>query len=356
MLRILLADDDNISAELTSAALESFGYEVTTVDNGRDAMHLLRSGRYRLLISDWEMPEISGLELCQWLRQRRAMGYVYVILLTSHNQTRYIVQGLQAGADDFLSKPFDPHELQMRVSVGERLLGLESRDLLIFALAKLAESRDVETGSHLERIREYCRVLAEELCSNSYGLQELQGDFIEEIFLTSPLHDIGKVGIPDKVLLKPGRLTPMEYDVMKQHTLIGAHTLDAVLKMNSDAAYLGMARDIALSHHEWFNGKGYPQGLSGDQIPLAGRIVALADVYDALTSKRVYKPAFSHEEAREIILANEGKQFDPRIVQAFLKREDEFVLIKERYHQDMQSHFDGARAVIPAELNLGASI
>jgi putative two-component system response regulator len=299
-----------------------------------------------MVISDWEMPEMSGLELCRRVRQRRWNGYIYVILLTSFGGVDNVVQGLDAGADDFLTKPFHPHELRMRIAVGERVLGLESRDMTIFALAKLSESRDTDTGAHLERIREYCRLLGEELGRQDRFRDEIDGEFVELLYLTSPLHDIGKVGIPDAVLLKPGKLTPDEYAIMKQHTLIGARTLEAVAAVSPEAEFLTMARDIALTHHEWFDGRGYPYGTPGEQIPLSGRITALADVYDALTSKRVYKPAFSHEEARRLILEGRGTQFDPRIVDAFRALEDDFVLVRNRF-DNAASLFDGVRVVEP---------
>jgi putative two-component system response regulator len=341
-MRVLIAEDDAVTADLLESALQEFGYQVTVVPDGRQAFHAIRSGKYRLVISDWEMPELSGVELCRRIRQRRSSAYIYVILLTSHTGVDCVVEGLSAGADDFLSKPFDPHELRVRLSVGQRILGLESRDLTIFALAKLAESRDPETGAHLERMREYSRILAEELARSPRHQDLVDGGYIELLYLTTPLHDIGKVGIPDQVLLKPGRLSPDEFAIMKQHTLIGAQTLEAVASLNPEAQYMQMARDIALTHHEHYNGGGYPHGLRGEQIPLCGRITALADVYDALTSKRIYKPAFSHETAVEHIKEGRGTQFDPELVDAFIDLQDDFQLIRTRF-ENTPSVFDGAR-------------
>ena len=212
---------------------------------------------------------------------------------------------------------------------GERLLGLETRDLLIFALAKLAESRDTDTGAHLERVRTYSRVIAEHLAKQPKYRTQVNSDFVRLIYLTSPLHDIGKVAIPDSVLLKPGSLTHEEFEVMKTHATRGAETLDAALREYPAAHFLRMARDIAASHHEWYDGAGYPQGLAGEQIPLCGRIVALADVYDALTSKRVYKDAFSHEKARTIVIQARGTHFDPDVVEAFLANEQKFMAIQQ---------------------------
>jgi putative two-component system response regulator len=207
---------------------------------------------------------------------------------------------------------------------------------MIFAMAKLTESRDVDTGAHLERMREYSRILAEELSTWPKFSEIIDGDYVQLLYLTSPLHDIGKVAVSDSVLLKPGRLTPEEFEQMKKHTIYGGDTLQSVAAARPEAHFLVMARDIALTHHERFDGKGYPYGLSGERIPLCGRIVALADVYDALTSKRVYKEAFSHEEAKRIILEGCGTQFDPDIVEAFKKREHDFISIGREFRDGPQ--------------------
>jgi putative two-component system response regulator len=244
------------------------------------------------------------------------------------------LEGLSAGVDDYVTKPFQPSELVMRVNTGRRIIATESRDMTIFVLAKLAESRDPETGAHLERVRSYCHALAEHLQHSARFSGELDDDYVRLIFETSPLHDIGKVAIPDSVLLKPSRLTAQEFEIMKTHTLHGAKTLSAAMHEFPNAAFLRMAYDIALSHHEHFNGSGYPRGLAGEAIPLCGRIVALADVYDALTSKRVYKDAMSHAAAKAIIVSETGKHFDPAVVDAFLKLDDEFVAIRARYAED----------------------
>jgi putative two-component system response regulator len=330
-MRVLIAEDDIVTALMLQYCLEQFGYEVTTVDDGLKALELVRTGQYRLVISDWSMPKMTGVELCRQIRKRPSSGYTYVILLTSHNGTNSVVEGLEAGADDFITKPFQPAELQVRLRAGERILSLESRDVTIFVLAKLADSRDPETGAHLDRIREYCRVLSEYLLEQGPYVNEIDGDYVRSVYLSSPLHDIGKVGIPDHVLLKPGRLTAEEFEIMKRHALIGWETLDAAVRSHPEAEFLRMARDIAGSHHEKFDGSGYPLGLQGEQIPLCGRIVALADVYDALTTKRVYKPAFSHERARTIIVEESGQHFDPAIVAAFLKCESQFAAIRQRF-------------------------
>jgi putative two-component system response regulator len=283
------------------------------------------------VISDWEMPEMNGLELCRSIRSRDLGDYVYFILLTGRDRSASIVHGLASGADDFITKPFDPDELTARVRVAERILSLNTRDMTIFALAKLAESRDPETGQHLERVQGYSRRLAQHLVRTGQYPDELDAAFVNLIYDTSPLHDIGKVAIPDCVLLKPGRLSEDEFQIMKTHTTMGAQTLEAAAKKYPKAQYLKIAREIAESHHEQWDGGGYPKGLTGCQIPLAARIVSLADVYDALVSRRVYKGSFTHVTARAIIIEGRGSHFDPAIVDAFLAVESQFIEIQKLF-------------------------
>lgn len=332
--RILVVDDDVCCGSMLCEVLMEMDYPVSKACSGDEAYEMLSHGDFRIVISDWQMPGCSGVELCKKIRSRRLSEYVYFILLSSLSRTENMVRGLAAGADDFLSKPFDPNELHVRLSVAERVISLETRDLIVFSLAKLAESRDPETGAHLERMREYSRLLSEQLSRTEKYWDVIDADFIRAIFLTSPLHDIGKVGIPDNILLKPGKLTSEEFEIMKQHAVIGGRTLDAAYTACPSAEYLRFARDIAATHHEKYDGSGYPNGLKGDEIPLGGRIVALADVYDALTTKRVYKEAFAHEAAKKIILEGCGSHFDPDVVAAFLAVENEFIEVKRRLDGD----------------------
>ena len=341
-MNVLIADDDPGTVELLAHALDKLGYSVTTASDGLEAFRLVKTGRFRILITDWQMPGMTGLELCEHIRKHSAGSYVYIIMLTNYSGLDGVVCCLEAGADDYLKKPFRPAELFVRIRAGERLLSLESRELTIFALARLVESRDSETGGHLERMREYAKLLAVELAEHPDFCSEIDGRYIDLLYLTTPLHDIGKVAIPDGILRKPGKLTPEEADVMKTHTVIGADTLSQVTAMHHNAAYFAMARDIALTHHEKFDGTGYPYGLSGEDIPLCGRITALADVYDALTTKRSYKDAFSHEEARRIILEGRGRHFDPRVVDAFLHAESQFIETCRRMQQPLPAPHSAA--------------
>lgn len=326
-MRILVVDDDAFALDVLCAALRRAGHEPLIARNGCTALDAVSRQKCRIVVSDWTMPEMDGPELCRRIRASDLPGYVYFILLTARDNPGDIVTGLSAGADEFLRKPFEPAELEARIRTAERIVSLETRDVAIFAMAKLAESRDPETGQHLERVRSYARILAQAVQTHPVLRQGMNEDFVRLIWQTSPLHDIGKVGIPDSVLLKPGRLSDREFDIMKTHTTIGAATLGAALEEYPQASFLRLARDIALTHHEHYDGSGYPQGLSGDDIPLCGRIVALADVYDALTSKRVYKDAFSHDVARNIIVEGKGAHFDPHLVEAFLEQEEEFIRV-----------------------------
>jgi len=329
-MRALVVDDDPVTLALLQDILEGHGYAVETAVNGREGLEALRRGGIRLVITDWQMPEMNGLQLCSAIRTGEFDGYIYIIMITAQDGPGIKIEGLSAGADSFLQKPLDPAELQVCLKTAQRILSLETRDVAMFALAKLAESRDPETGSHLERVQAYTRLLTQDLSRTEKYAQLIDGEYLNLIHQTSPLHDIGKVGIPDHVLLKPGKLNPEEMAIMRTHTQLGAHTLDASLQRFPGARFLEMARDIAATHHEKFDGTGYPAGLRADQIPLCGRIVALADVYDALTSKRVYKRAMPHEQARDIIFKESGAHFDPDVVASFRRNEAHFIAIKKR--------------------------
>lgn len=327
-MKILIVDDEIVSRKKMDKLVRSLGHETLLASNGLEGLELWKQERIRIVVTDWMMPEMNGLELCGKIRESEGNLYTYVILVTSKNETEDIITGMEAGADDFITKPFIKEELAVRLRAGERIVGLESRDLVIFSLAKLVESRDPETGGHLERIRFYSRELAEELYQRDGGSSEVDNLFIDNIYLTSPLHDIGKIGIPDYILLKPGRLDDKEFNMMKNHSRIGFETLDESLKRFPKADFLRMSADIAHCHHEKFDGSGYPNGFKGEEIPLSARIVALSDVYDALVSKRVYKDAYVPDMAKAIILEGRGTHFDPLVVDAFLAREKAFTELK----------------------------
>ena len=333
-MRVVTVDSDTVTLSIIKNTLTAAGYEIIACDTCDEALEIVRQGLTHLVVADWNFPgKVGGLELCQTIRREEMWGYVYIILLTDRDDPQERVRGLSAGADDFISKPFDQDELVARVRSGERVLSLDTRNVAIFAMAKLAESRDPETGMHLERVQSYSRILAQYLAGRDSAGSTISADFIRWIYLTSPLHDIGKVAIPDYVLLNPGKLNDREFALMKTHTILGANTIDIALKKFPRAEFLRMAREITATHHERFDGTGYPLQMRGTEIPLSGRIVAVADVYDALTSKRLYKDAFSHEIAKSMIVSASGTQFDRDIVNAFLANEAAFIAIRERFSE-----------------------
>jgi putative two-component system response regulator len=332
-MRILIVDDDPAMRALLRRDLERGGHEVLDCPSGLEAFERVLEGDAKLVITDWDMPGIDGLRLTRMIRGGDSAGYTYVILVTAHDSAEERVRGLNAGADDFICKPWHRDELLARVQGGERVLALESRNMTILALAKLAESRDTDTGHHIERVRHFARRLAREAAMDDALAAEVDGEFLRLLFETAPLHDIGKVAVPDSILLKPGRLTDTEMEVMRTHTVHGAATLQTLVHNFPGARFLTMALEIARSHHERWDGTGYPDGLAGEAIPLAARVVAIADVYDALTSERVYKAAMPHDEAVQTILRNSGSHFDPRLVDAFRRCAGEFRQIASAFSE-----------------------
>jgi len=345
-MRILIVDDSPIALALVAQALRKAGHQVDAVSTGEEALEWVRKGVHRLIISDWDMPPPDGLTLCHKVREI-STNYVYFILLTSHRSPEHIIAGLSAGADDFIAKPFDPQELMLRVHAGERIVSLESRDMVVFAMAQLAESRDRETGKHLERVRKYAQLLTRRLMALPAFANRIDDRFAQLIYETSPLHDIGKVGIPDAILLKRGKLTREEFEIMQTHTTLGASMLDAALEKFPDARFLRFARDIVACHHERFDGTGYPRGLKGEEIPLCARIVSIADVYDACTTNRVYRPAMTHKEAVKIITDGAGSHFDPAIVPTFLELADEFARVCRELADNVETSSSGAVSMPP---------
>jgi putative two-component system response regulator len=333
-MKILIVDDELVSRKKMDLLVRSLGYETLVASDGMEAWEIWKIERPRMVITDWMMPRMDGLALCRKIREAEGSQYIYLIMVTSREEINDLVMGMDAGADDFITKPFIKEELAVRIRAGERISGFETRDIVIFSLARLVESRDLETGHHLERIRHYSKTLALTISKADTPPEEIDGLFLDNIFLTSPLHDIGKVGIPDYILRKPGQLDDMEFEIMKRHSKIGFDTLHEALKKYPKADYLRMSADIARYHHEKFDGTGYPDGLKGDEIPLSARIVALADVYDALVSNRIYRHAYKHDVARAIIESERGKHFDPLVVDAFFMCEREFIEILERFSAD----------------------
>ena len=301
------------------------------------------------------MPDMDGYEVCRRLKENPSTESIPVIFLTAKSQDEDETKGFELGAVDYITKPITPAILMARVQthlalkqarsflqeqndiledqVKKRTQQLESlQDALIISMASLAETRDNETGHHIRRTQYYIRELAKYMANNPKFAGELTSKQIELIYKTAPLHDIGKVGVPDRILLKPGRLTPEEFEEMKRHTLYGRDALDAAAKtLGTEETFLNIAREIAYYHHEKWDGTGYPEGLSGEDIPLAARLMAIVDVYDALVSRRPYKEPMTNEQAYAIITDGKGTHFDPEVVEAFEQIRDVVAEIAVKY-------------------------
>ena len=291
-----------------------------------------------LILLDVIMPEMDGFEVCKRLKSKSKTSKIPIIFLTSLTASNAESKGIKMGAVDFISKPFNVDVVKARVDkhiklktysddlealVAERTKDMKAaQDAAIISMAVMSETRDNETGRHIKATQEYVRLLAEKLQHKYETLKE--AGMIDLFVKSAPLHDIGKVGLPDSILCKPGKFTPDEFEEMKKHTIYGNNTILEVEKILGKNSFLRIARQITLSHHEKWDGSGYPHGLKGEEIPLSARIMALADVYDALVSKRVYKKAFTHEKAVEIIKKDSGIHFDPTVVNAFLELSDQF--------------------------------
>ena len=340
--KVMVVDDSPQILALLEDLLPYRGYEVLALPNGVLALEAALKSPPDLILLDVNMPEMDGFQFCEQIKQKNKLREIPVIFMSGLNSTKDKVRGLNLGGVDYITKPFQPEEMLARIETHLNLYSLrnrleiqkqvedkireisEAQSATIFALAKLAECRDEDTGTHLERVREFCRILAKKLAEDSPYMTSITEEFIECIQHAAPLHDIGKVAIPDNILLKPGKLSYEEMEKMKSHSVIGAENMQLVYNNYSGNAFIGMGIEIALYHHERFDGTGYPDGLVGRNIPLSARIVALADVYDALRSDRCYRKGFDHERAKSMILEESGSHFDPIIVRAFLGLEDEF--------------------------------
>jgi putative two-component system response regulator len=329
--KIVVVDDDAAQRLLLKMCLEGEGYKVYQADGGFSAQQLIEQHPdFRIVITDLDMPDINGFDLIRKIRTRE-LHYTYIIVLTSKEDEASLVKAFSMGADDYLAKPVNLNELRLRIRGAIRVLRQETQEELILALAKLAEYRSDETGYHLERVQRYCRLLAMDLCENCPKL-DIHAQFAEEIARVSPLHDIGKVAIPDNILHKPGKLTNAEFEIMKTHAAIGGQLLKDIYAQNG-SPYLKVAYEVAMFHHERYDGTGYPNGLCGEEIPIAAKIMALADIYDAMATKRCYKEPFPHTTIKDIILQERGKHLDPLVIDAFLRQEDVWLTIRDRFEE-----------------------
>lgn len=345
--RVLLVDDAPENLRMLSEALKN-DYTIMFALNGISALRLAKGDpQPDIILLDVIMPGMDGYEVCRRLKEDPRTHDIPVLFITAQNDEAEEARGLQLGAVDYVSKPFRSSLVKTRVAnqlelklhrdrldelVRERTHELDlTREVTIEAMATLAEWRDPETGGHIKRTQNYVRTLAEYMATLPQYTSRLDKDTIELLYHSAPLHDVGKVSIPDAILLKPGKLTAEEFEEMKMHTTRGKEALAACERKLGGNSFLRLAREIAHGHHERWDGNGYPQGVMGEDIPLPARLMSVADVYDALVSKRVYKPALSHEDAMAIILQGKGTQFDPSVVDALVHEQEACRAIAARF-------------------------
>ena len=352
---ILVIDDSPDSLTLMSGLLKDT-YRVKVATHGETGLNVALSAQPPdLILLDIMMPDVDGYEVCRQLKANPTSQGIPVIFLTAKSDTEDEQRGLSLGAVDYITKPISPAILLARVAtqlalkasadflrdkndfleqeVTRRTQELSNaQDVTILAMTSLAETRDSDTGNHIRRTQHYVKALALALVSHPRFADKLSAQVINVLFKSAPLHDIGKVGIPDRILLKPSSLSREEFDIMKTHTTLGFEAIEQAEKtLGTRVPFLQMAKEIALSHQEKWDGSGYPQGLKGDAIPMSARLMAVADVYDALISQRVYKPALPHDRAVQIVFQGRGSHFDPDMVDAFIGIQDEFNEIAQRY-------------------------
>ncbi len=345
--RVLIVDDAPENIRILSEVLKE-KYIVMFACNGKDALRLAQGlPAPDIILLDVIMPEMNGYEVCLGLKTSPITNHIPVLFITAQNDETEEAHGLTLGAVDYISKPFRSSLVTTRVEnqlelkryrdrlndlVHERTRELSlTHEVTIEAMATLAEWRDPETGAHIRRTQLYVQALAEHLAKSPKYAAELTREVREMLYLSAPLHDVGKISISDNVLRKPDRLTPEEFDEIKQHTTRGKDILAASEKKLGKDSFLSIARTIAHSHHERWDGKGYPQGLVGEEIPLSAQIMSVADVYDALRSHRVYKPVMPHKDVRALIFEGRGTQFAPDVVDAFMALDAEFIRIAQEF-------------------------
>jgi len=358
--KVLIVDDVEANIDLLVRLLGDT-YQLQVALNGKRALACIEKDIPDLILLDIMMPEMDGYEVCETLKAQEKTKDIPIIFITALDQLANKTKGFRLGAVDYITKPFEFDEVRARIEThlllqnAKQLLAnqnvileekvlertkelnaaqidlLLTQDVTISCMASLAEHRDPETGHHIKRTQNYVRAIAVEISSYDKYKDVLDNNVIENLYKTAPLHDIGKIGIPDNILLKPGPLSKEEFNEMKRHPTYGRNALVDPCKILGSNSFLQSAIEIAHAHHEKWDGSGYPLGLKGEEIPLPGRIMAIADVYDALISKRVYKEAFSHEKTCELIVKGKGSQFDPDLIDAFLKIEDKFIEIADNF-------------------------
>jgi len=344
MLKTIFVVDDNDTNLASAKEALKDQYRVMTLPSAAKMFTMLEKITPDMILLDIEMPEMNGFEALQFLKENTGKDDIPVIFLTSLNDATVEAQGFQLGAIDFILKPFSAPVLINRIKthlgidelIRERTAQLQEKTVqlqhlqnaIIFGFADMVENRDQVTGGHIERTSIYIKILMNEMSARGVYSDEIIELDIEQFVSSARLHDVGKIAISDTILNKPGKLTDEEYIIMKTHTIEGEHAIDQIASRTDDVEFLRNAKLFAGCHHERWDGKGYPRGLSGTDISLQGRTMAIADVYDALVSERPYKKPFSHEDAVKIIMDGSGSQFDPSIAKIFYEARGQFEAVK----------------------------
>ena len=352
---VVLAIDDSPENLMLMSTLLKDRYKVKVANSGSRGLELARSANPDIILLDIMMPVMDGYAVCEQLKRDPETAHIPVIFLTARAESDDEKHGLELGAVDYITKPISPPIFLMRIQNHlalkraadflrdkadylEKEVQMRTREIAalqevtVQVVTSLAETRDQETGKHIRRTQLYVKALAEKLQSHPRFADSLGASEIDAIYKSAPLHDIGKVGIPDRILLKPGKLTAEEFEIMKTHTTLGYEAIvHTEQELGVNVGFLRYAKEIALSHQEKWDGSGYPQGLSGDAIPVSARLMAIADVYDALISRRVYKEPYPHDRAIAILKEGRGSHFDPDVLDAFLAVETEVLGIALKY-------------------------
>lgn len=346
---ILIVDDLPNNIKVATQFLQQLDIKIIYATSGKQAIQRAQNTQTDLILMDVMMPEMDGFETVKELKNNPLLSSIPIIFLTAKSEIEDLKKGFEVGGVDYITKPFNGEELVARVSthlelslyrknlekeVDKRTKEIENlKSSIVEAMGSLAESRDNETGAHIKRTQYYVKILSEYLSKLPKYKEILTDDYLKLIFKTAPLHDIGKVAIRDNILLKPDKLTSEEFEEMKKHAIFGEDIISKIMENNGETEFLIFAKEIAGGHHEKWDGTGYPRGLKGEEIPLSARIMAIADVYDALISKRIYKSTFTHEDACNIILEGKGKHFDPELTDVFGIINQEFWHIAETYKE-----------------------
>jgi putative two-component system response regulator len=368
--KVLIVDDTEENVDILVEALGEL-YDISVAMDGRGALETVSEDHPDIILLDIMMPEMDGYSVCSALKSDPATADIPVVFLTALTELENKTKGFELGAVDYITKPFEVSEIKMRVQthlfvalsarrlkrqneilelkVQERTRELSRvQEATIESLAALAEYRDPETGGHIKRTQHYMKALARALKTHPGFKDVLDETTIHYLFLSAPLHDIGKVGVRDGILLKPDSLTDYEMDQMKTHPVLGKNAISVAEKKLEDASFLRYAREIAYCHHERWDGEGYPRGISGTAIPVSARLMSLVDVYDALISRRVYKTPFTHPESVRIIQSGRGTMFDPDIVDAFSEIQEEFRSIALKF-ADFDDERDALSTMAPMQ-------